>query len=171
MECIEDSKFSSNEVAILQELLSQLQEELKKERSLRLAVEEECDLLAMVKNALGIHPYLIHYLNILPFTTHVQKENNILRGKVEALNGKKYSVDNSVRGGEPKTLESSSSSIEDVEVFVEGEGRFAQHKHLRIDNASGGKNVLCVAFLTFSQCNFALVLCGGVDGKNTKMKG
>ena len=89
---------------------------------------------------------------------------------MEALNDKKYSVDNSVRGGEPKTLESS-SSIEDVEVFVEGEGRFAQHKHLRIDNASGGKNVLCVAFLTFSQCNFALVLCGGVDAKNTEMKG
>ena len=54
MECIEDSKVSSNEVAILQELVSQLQEELKKERSLRLAVEEECDLLAMVENALGI---------------------------------------------------------------------------------------------------------------------
>ena len=58
----------------------------------------------------------------------------------------------------------SASSIEDVEVFIEGDGRFAQRKHLRIDNASGGKNVLCVAFLTSLERNLALVLCGGVDG-------
>ena len=75
---------------------------------------------------------------------------------------------NLARGGEPIQSQPA-TSIEDVEVFVEGNGRFAQRKHLRIDNASGGKNVLCVAFLTLLENNLALVLCGGVDGKHINL--
>ena len=52
MELITDdginNKESSNELSRLQETITQLQEELAKERSRRFAVEEECDLLAMV---------------------------------------------------------------------------------------------------------------------------
>eukprot|EP01035_Chromulina_nebulosa_P032553 gene32553-43488_t len=123
-----DNKESSNELSRLQESISQLQEELAKERSRRFAVEEECDLLAM--------------------------ENNILRSKVEAMT-ERNDRQKLTRGAEPIQAQSS-SSIEDVEVFIEGDGRFAQRKHLRIDNASGGKNVLCVAFLTSLERNLAL---------------
>ena len=45
-----DNKDSSSELSKLQETISELQVELAKERSRRFALEEECDLLAMVFN-------------------------------------------------------------------------------------------------------------------------
>ena len=86
-----------------------------------------------------------------------------MRSKVEALNERRD------RHNLAQQPPSATTIVDDVEVFVEGDGRFAQRKHLRIDNASGGKNVLSVAFLTFSENNLALVLCGGVDGKDTNI--
>ena len=57
-----DNKESSNELSRLQETISQLQEELAKERSRRFAVEEECDLLAMVYK---IGAYYIFSISLL----------------------------------------------------------------------------------------------------------
>lgn len=126
-----------------QEEIERLRLALEKANARIEQLEEECDLLA--------------------------EDNARLRQEMDDLRFNPRPTEAVINRKIEEQLESSTSSrvdVADVDVFVEGDGKFAQQANLTISDASSGKNVLCTSIFTTQDPDTMgdVVFCGGVDG-------
>jgi len=117
---------------------------LESERSKRIALEEECDLLAM--------------------------ENHILRSENQKL--KELGLIQSQQKGTIDSVNNDSKNNNDIkerdlyeELIEEGNECYVKDKYLEISNACSGMNVIAISFGNLNNNDNNIIICGGTDKK------
>lgn len=124
-----------SEFSSLEEEIVALRAALAHEKEERQKLDEECDLLAF--------------------------ENDRLKDELARYKALTHSSSSS-HSGNTKVNDTDAHGTEVLEVFVEGDGKYANSLKAKILDANGGKNVLCAAFMVDGDID--ILLSGGVDG-------
>ncbi len=117
----------------MEEELVNLRAELVREKAERAKLEEECDLLAF--------------------------SNDRLTGELAKLKAIVESHQLSTEDVTKANLDGTEAA--DVDVFIEGDNKYANALSLKVLDANSGKNVLCTAFIVLEEGD--VLLSGGVD--------